>query len=173
MNLFSLNALNVSAFKTLRTLFCLCLMTSLVACGFQLRGSASMAFSSIFIQGSTLTISKNLLKSLKTNDIKVLNSSENADVLLELVGEESEKRILSLSGRGLVNEFELFYRVHYRTKQAGAELWSPVQTIEARRDYSYSDANLLAKQGEEKRLNENMQADVLSGLIRRLSALKK
>lgn len=173
MNLFSLNAFNVSAFKTLRTLFCLCLMSSLVACGFQLRGSASMAFSSIFIQGSTLTISKNLLKSLKTNDIKVLNSSENADVFLELVGEESEKRILSLSGRGLVNEFELFYRVHYRTKQAGAELWSPVQTIEARRDYSYSDANLLAKQGEEKRLNENMQADVLSGLIRRLSALKK
>ncbi|MES2579976.1 MAG: LPS assembly lipoprotein LptE [Pseudomonadota bacterium] len=173
MNLFSLNAFNVSAFKTLRTLFCLCLITSLVACGFQLRGSASMAFSSIFIQGNTLTISKNLLKSLKTNDIKVLNSSENADVLLELVGEESEKRILSLSGRGLVNEFELFYRVHYRTKQAGAELWSPVQTIEARRDYSYSDANLLAKQGEEKRLNENMQADVLSGLIRRLSALKK
>ncbi|WP_235272696.1 LPS assembly lipoprotein LptE [Methylotenera versatilis] len=173
MNLSSLNAFNTSAFKTLRMLFCLCLLTSLVACGFQLRGSASMAFSSIFIQGSSLTISKNLLKSLKTNDIKVLSSSENADLLLDLMGEEREKRILSLSGRGLVNEFELFYRVHYRTKKAGAELWSPVQTIEARRDFSYSDANLLAKQGEEKRLNENMQADVLSNLIRRLSALKK
>jgi LPS-assembly lipoprotein len=48
-----------------------------------------------------------------------------------------------------------------------------VQTVEARRDFSYSDANLLAKQGEEKRLNENMQQDVLSGLMRRLSALKK
>ncbi|WP_036297747.1 MULTISPECIES: LPS-assembly lipoprotein LptE [Methylotenera] len=160
-------------YKTLRTLFCLCLVTSLVACGFQLRGSASMAFSSIFIQGSTLIISKKLVKSLNTNDIKILNSAENADLLLELVGEENEKRILSLSGRGLVNEFELFYRVHYRTKLAGAELWSQVQTIEARRDYSYSDAELLAKQGEEKRLNENMQADVLSNLIRRLSALKK
>ncbi|MES2636367.1 MAG: LPS assembly lipoprotein LptE [Pseudomonadota bacterium] len=148
-------------------------MSSLVACGFHLRGSASLAFSSIFIQGSTLTISKNLLKALKTNDIEVLNSSENADILLDLMGEESEKRILSLSGRGLVNEFELFYRIHYRTKKAGAELWSPVQTIEARRDFSYSDANLLAKQGEEKRLNENMQADVLSNLIRRLSTLKK
>lgn len=168
----NLSTLNLSTFKTLRTLFCLCLITSLVACGFQLRGSASMAFSSIFIQGSTLTISKNLLKSLKTNDIKVLNSSENADLMLELMGEESEKRILSLSGRGRVNEFELFYRVHYRTKLAGAELWSPVQTVESRRDYSYSDADLLAKQGEEKRLNENMQADVLSNLIRRLSALK-
>ena len=154
-------------------LFCLCLMASLISCGFQLRGAASLAFSSIFIQGNTLTISKNLIKSLKTNGVEVVNSSEKADILLELVGEENEKRILSLSGRGLVNEFELFYRVHYRTKQAGAELWSQVQTIEARRDFSYSDANLLAKQGEEKRLNENMQADVLSNLIRRLSTLKK
>ena len=157
----------------LRPFFYLLLMLSISSCGFQLRGAASMSFSSIFIQGSTLTISKNLVKSLDSNGITVLKSSENADILLEMVGEESEKRILSLSGQGVVNEFELFYRVHYRTKLAGAELWSPVQTLEGRRDFSYSDANLLAKQGEEKRLNENMQADVLSNLIRRLSAIKK
>lgn len=156
-----------------RGFFYLCLLALVTSCGFQLRGAANIAFDNIFIQGSTLTISKNLVKSLELNDVKVLPSADNADLLLELMGEESEKRILSLSGSGLVNEFELFYRVHYRTRQAGAALWSPVQTIEARRDFSYSDANLLAKQGEEKRLNENMQADVLSNLMRRLSALKK
>ena len=94
-------------------------------------------------------------------------------MLLELVGEENEKRILSLSGSGKVNEFELYYRVHYRTRLAGDALWSQVQTVEARRDYSYSDTELLAKQGEEKRLNEDMQNSVLNNLIRRLSALKK
>ena len=156
-----------------RGFFYLCLLALVTSCGFQLRGAANIAFDNIFIQGSTLTISKNLVKSLELNDVKVLPSADNADLLLELMGEESEKRILSLSGSGLVNEFELFYRVHYRTRQAGAALWSPVQTIEARRDFSYSDANLLAKQGEEKRLNENMQADVLSNLMRRLSAIKK
>ena len=156
-----------------RGFFYLCLLALVTSCGFQLRGAANIAFDNIFIQGSTLTISKNLVKSLELNDVKVLPSVDNADLLLELMGEESEKRILSLSGSGLVNEFELFYRVHYRTRQVGAALWSPVQTIEARRDFSYSDANLLAKQGEEKRLNENMQADVLSNLMRRLSALKK
>lgn len=157
----------------LRGFFYLCLLATITSCGFQLRGAANIDFDNIFIQGSTLTISKNLVKSLELNDVKVLNSAENADLLLELMGEESEKRILSLSGSGLVNEFELFYRVHYRSRKASAALWSPVQTIEARRDFSYSDANLLAKQGEEKRLNENMQADVLSNLMRRLSALKK
>ena len=166
-----LNLLNFNA--AVRNLFCLCLLATLMSCGFHLRGAADMSFNSIFIQGSTLTISKNLNKTLLNNGVAVLSSAENAEVLIEMVGEESEKRILSLSGRGVVNEFELFYRIHYRVKSATEELWSPVQTLEARRDFSYSDANLLAKQGEEKRLNENMQADVLSSLMRRLSALKK
>ena len=149
------------------------LVSSLVACGFHLRGAADIAYSSVFMQGSTLVISKNLKKTLNTNGVKVLDSPSNAELLLELVGEESEKRILSLAGTGTVNEFELYYRVHYRTKAAGAELWSPVQTVEARHDYTYSDANLLAKQDEEKRLNENMHSDVISSLMRRLAALKK
>jgi LPS-assembly lipoprotein len=144
-----------------------------VACGFHLRGTTDVSFKSIFIQGNTLIISKNLKKSLTTNGVQVLHSADGAELLLEMVGEENEKRILSLAGTGTVNEFELFYRVHYRTKASGAEVWSMVQTVEARRDYSYSDANLLAKQSEEKRLNENMQQDVVSNLLRRLSALKK
>ena len=157
----------------LRALLFILSISILASCGFHLRGTSDIAFSSIFIQGNTLIISKNLKKSLTTNGVKVLDSAEGAELLLETVGEENEKRILSLAGGGTVNEFELYYRVHYRTKQANAELWSPVQTVEARRDYTYSDANLLAKQGEEKRLNENMQADVLSNLIRRLASLKK
>jgi LPS-assembly lipoprotein len=158
---------------SLRTFFFVSLLASLVGCGFHLRGAADMSFNSIFIQGNTLVISKNLNKSLSTNGVKVLSSAENAEMLLDMVGEESEKRILSLAGRGTVNEFELYYRVHYRTKLADAALWSQVQTVEARRDFTYSDANLLAKQSEEKRLNENMQQDVISNLTRRLSALKK
>ena len=150
-----------------------CLLLSLSSCGFRLRGSADLAFQTIFVQGSTLTISNNLSKSLATNGVQVVKSAENADLLLEMIGEESEKRILSLAGSGTVNEFELYYRVHYRTKRAGDALWGPTQTVEARRDFTYSDANLLAKQGEEKRLNENMQADVLSGIMRRLSSFKK
>ena len=155
------------------------LIASLIGCGFHLRGSTNLAFKSISIQGSTLTISKSLNQSLIANGVTIFpasidaNAATNPDLMLELIGEENEKRILSLSGQGVVNEFELYYRVHYRTKLAGESLWSQVQTTEARRDFSYSDANLLAKQDEEKRLNENMQADVLNNLMRRLSTLKK
>ena len=156
-----------------RAVFFITLMCSLIGCGFHMRGVTDVAFNSVFIQGNTLVISKNLVKSLNTSGVKVLDNPANAELLLEMVGEESEKRILSLAGGGTVNEFELFYRVHYRTKAADAATWSQVQTVEARRDFTYSDANLLAKQDEEKRLNENMRSDVISGILRRLAALKK
>ena len=158
---------------SLRAVFFITLMCGLMSCGFHMRGVTDVAFSTVFIQGNTLVISKNLKKSLNTSGVKVLDSATNAELLLEMVGEESEKRILSLAGGGTVNEFELFYRVHYRTKVADAATWSPVQTVEARRDFTYSDANLLAKQDEEKRLNDNMRSDVISSILRRLAALKK
>ncbi len=158
---------------SLRTLFYVILVVSLTSCGFHMRGAEDLSFNSVFIQGNTLVISKNLNKTLRTNGVKVLDSAENAELLLEMVGEESEKRILSLSGTGAVNEFELYYRVHYRTKRVDSELWSQVQTIESRRDYTFSDANLLAKQDEENRLNHDMQSDVIRALMHRLSALKK
>ncbi len=158
---------------TLRLWLVILLSVSLMACGFHLRGAADVSFNTIYIQGSTVIISKALKKNLTLNSVKVLDNAEGAELLLEIVGEESEKRILSLAGTGKVNEFELYYRVHYRTRLSGDALWSQVQTVEARRDYSYSDTELLAKQGEEKRLNEDMQSSVLNGLVRRLSALKK
>jgi LPS-assembly lipoprotein len=160
--------------RVVRRLWLVLLMSSsLIACGFHLRGAADVPFNSIFIQGNTIVISKALKKNLTLNNVQVLDSADTAELLLEIVGEESEKRILSLAGTGKVNEFELYYRIHYRTKLAGDALWSQVQTVEARRDYSYDDSQLLAKQGEEKRLNEDMQSTVLNSLVRRLSALKK
>lgn len=143
------------------------------ACGFHLRGPSDIPFESISIEGNTLVISKDLKRSLMTSDITILESPKDAELRLELVGEENEKRILSLAGAGTVNEYELYYRVHYRTKLADQSTWSDVNTIESRRDFTYSDANILAKLTEEQRLNENMQKDIVNGIMRRLSALKK
>ena len=149
------------------------IVASLSACGFHLRGPSDVPFKSVYIQGNTLTISKDLKKYLNTNEIKILPSAENAELLIDLLGEENEKRILSLAGTGTVNEYELYYRISYRTKVSNQPLWSQAITIESRRDLTYSDATLLSKQTEERKLNENMQQEVVNRLIRRLSSLKK
>lgn len=144
----------------------------LTACGFQLRGVENIAFDNLFIQGPSLSISKDFRKLLKVNGINVVNNAENAELLMEFMSEETEQQILSLSGEGLVREYELFYRINFRLREPASETWGPVQTIENRRDLTYDDSQLLAKQFEQERLYDDMRADSVRELMRRLAVQK-
>lgn len=144
----------------------------LSACGFQLRGKADLSFHTLYIQGPTLSISKALKKSLILNGVNIVNDPEKAELMLEMIGETSEKRILSLSGSGRVREFELYYRSDFRLRDPASETWGVVQSVEGRRDFSYDDSALLAKQGEEDRLNEDLRSDAVREILRRLMVQK-
>lgn len=146
--------------------------TILTACGFQLRGKANLSFHDIYIQGATLSISRDLKQRLTFNDVTVVDSPEKAELMLELMSESSEKRILSLSGKGVVSEYQLFYRVLFRLRDPSSETWESVQTIVEERDYSFDNSQLLAKQSEEARLNNDMHADAVRTILRRLSVHK-
>jgi LPS-assembly lipoprotein len=146
---------------------------SITACGFGLRGVEDLAFKNLYVQGPTLSISKALNKSLAINGVTIVSDPEKAELMLEMMSESTEKKILSLSGRvGVVREFELFYRVHFRLRDPGNELWGEVQTIEGRRDFSYDDSEVLAKSFEETRLYQDMKDDAVREIMRRLIVQK-
>lgn len=144
----------------------------ITACGFHLRGTTVVSFKSLYIQGNTLSISKDLNQSIKNNGIQLRESTENAELLLDLINEKSEKRIMSLNANGVVREFELLYSVQFRTRSAGDAVWSPVQSIQMRRDFSYNDNVSLSKEIEETKLNSDMRNDAVREILRRLSAIK-
>lgn len=148
------------------------LTLALSACGFQLRGEADLAFKTLGIQGSKLSISRDLARTLKTNGVQVVEKSEDAELLLELLSESNQKRIQSLSGGGLVREFELIYLLNFRVREASSPTWGQVQTIRGRRDFSYNDNALLGKAEEEARLNTDMRNDAIRELLRRLTAIR-
>ncbi len=146
---------------------------SLAACGFQLRGLEDLSFKNLYIQGPGVSISKPLSKALKVNGIIIVDKPEKADLMLEFINDGIEKRILSLSGgAGVVREFELFYRVNFRLRDPSSPLWGEVQTIEGRRDFSYTDAEVLAKSYEELYLYEDMRQDAVREIMRRLVVQK-
>lgn len=158
--------------RTIARRFTILLLTFfVVACGFHLRGTADLAFSKLYIKGSS-SISKDLVSTLKTNGVTMVTQPEDAEIMLELISDGVEKRILSLGGTGSVREFELFYRVKFRVRDTSEELWGQEQLIEARRDFSYLDTELLAKSYEEAMLYEDMRRDATRELMRRLVAQK-
>ena len=148
----------------------LCLL-SLSACGFQLRGNASLPFESLYVEGGQ-DIAVDLQRAIRPTTTKVTDSAKDAQAILQVLSEAREKRILTLSSAGRVNEFRLLYRVNFKViDKAGLELLSP-QQIELRRDITFNDSQTLAKESEETLLYRDMQTDAVQQIFRRMSALR-
>lgn len=156
--------------KILLVVFC----SVLTACGFQLRGQASLPFDTIYIsfpQGHPIgTDIKRLIKAgTKT---RIVDSARKAQAILEIISVTNDKQIMSVSGGGRVREFELFYRVSFRLTDAkGAEL-IPTNEIALRRVIPFTDAQVVAKEGEETMLIREMQSDSADQILRRLEAVQ-
>ena len=156
--------------KKFITLLTLLMITS---CGFHLRGMTEVSFKTVSLEGKELSFTKNLKKTLTSNKVAIVLPTENPELRIELLSEESEKRILSLSGQGLVREFEVFYRVRYRVKTADSETWSQENVLETRRDFTYSDSNLIGKEEEERQLNESMHNEAITNLFNQIQLVTK
>ena len=145
----------------------------ITSCGFHMRGMTEISFKTISLEGKELSFTKNLKKILNTNKVAIVSPTDNPELRVELLSEESEKRILSLSGQGLVREFEIFYRVRYRIKTSDSEIWSQENIIETRKDFTYSDSNLIGKEEEERQLNEAMRNEAITNLFNQIQLIKK
>lgn len=147
-------------------------LLALAACGFHMRGMTELSFKKLYLQNSgSSALAKELRRSLINNGVQLVSTPKEAEMLLEVMNEQTQKNILSLSGGGKVREYELVYRVHIRLREASSELWGMPQLIEQRRDYSYDDTQLLAKEGEEARLFSDMRSDATREIMRRLNAM--
>ena len=156
-----------------KKLIAILLLIVITSCGFHLRGMTEISYKTISLEGKELSLTKNLKKILNTNKVAIVSSTENPELRIEFLSEESEKRILSLSGQGLVREFEIFYRVRYRIKASDSEIWSQENIIETRKDFTYSDSNLIGKEEEERQLMETMRIEAITSLFNQIQVIKK
>jgi LPS-assembly lipoprotein len=144
------------------------------ACGFHLRGAQSLPFESLYLQDSAApSISHSLRRSLKSSGVKLVDAPEQAQASLELMSDNYEKRILSLSGTGRVREYQLVYTVTFRLRESGTELWGPPQKTEQHRDFTYDDSQTLAKDVEERRLAADMRNEAVREVLRRVGSMSK
>ena len=83
--------MNLSRLSRMLMLFSLLALT---ACGFHMRGTADLAFKTLYIQGGNLTIKKDLIRSLKVNGVTVVDDPQKAELFLELIRERRQQNIL-------------------------------------------------------------------------------
>ena len=144
------------------------------ACGFQLRGSATLPFSTLYVQAApTSQFATELRRAVSSGSAtRIAERPEQAEVILQIVSEAQEKQILSLTGGGRVSEFTLRYRVSFRLTDSKNREHIPASEIVLRRDYAFNDSQALSKESEEALLYRDMRGDAVRQLVRRLQATK-
>jgi LPS-assembly lipoprotein len=146
----------------------------LAACGFQLRGTATLPFQSLYVQAASTSQFANQLKRVVRigSGTSITERPEQAQAILQVMSELQEKQILSLGGGGRVSEYQLRYRVSFRLTDSKNREHIPASEILLRRDYSFNDDQALSKESEEALLFRDMRNDAVQQLVRRLQAAK-
>ncbi len=146
----------------------------LAACGFQLRGSASLPFETLYVPNASGGIALDLKRTIQSGTAtRVVDDAKGAQALLQFTEETRFKEILSLSAGGRVREFRLVYRVGFRVSDRTGGDFLPPNTVTLSRDVTYDDADVLAKETEEQLLFREMQTDMVQQIMRRIAGARQ
>ena len=150
---------------------------ALSACGFKLRGSIlgeNLPFKSLYISiPESSSLGAELRRNIRgSGEVTLTDTPEEADATLNITGESRTRQILSLNSQGRVREYVLNYRATISVRDnKKVELLAPTQ-IALKRDISYNEEFVLAKEAEEALLYRDMQSDLVQQILRRLAAIK-
>ena len=155
-----------------RALLCLLASGALAACGFRPAGSIAVPFKSLYVAAPDYSSFGAEFKRYVESGgrTQLAANPANADAVLEILNEQQEKVILSLSSAGRVQEYLLRYRVAFRLLDPAQRVLIPPSEISLQRDLTYSDTAILGKENEEALLYRDMKNDAVQQLLRRLAA---
>jgi LPS-assembly lipoprotein len=152
-------------------LLLLSVAVALSACGFHLRGKPNLPFKSIYLNVPVNSIlGLQLKRYLKASGIEVTDSQKGAEAVFQLLADSQEKKILTLNTVGLVREYVLYKRSTFVVTDSKGKVIVPQSEIVLKRDITYNEEQELSKEAEEVILYNDMQADLVQQILRRMSA---
>jgi len=153
-----------------RGLLLACCLT-LMACGFHLRAPQILPFNSIYLGNSTLAPQLRHKIEL-TGHTVVTDHPEDAEVRMQIVRDGTTEEIATISGSGVVNQYDLKQRFAFRLVDKKGHEIMPFTEIYVYRSLDFQTGHELSKEQEEIVLYADMKKDIVQQVMRRLAAVK-
>jgi LPS-assembly lipoprotein len=157
--------------RNMAAVFYAALFILMSACGFQFRGHAELpaGMEKIYVQSdASALLLRYLRQSLSQAGALVVTDINKASAVMVVGNEVQDRSVLSVNDKARVREYESRYSVTYSVATvAGEEILSP-RIIELRRDYSFNEDEVLAKERERISLVGDMQAEAVQAIMRQI-----
>jgi len=143
-------------------------------CGFQLRGAGGIesALSTIYISVNNKygDLHQQLVSSFARTGVSVQSQAGDAAYQLSIQGERLVRRAVATTSTISVAEYELRLEVDMVLTNTAGESVIPLTTVATERIYTFDRSSLVGSNEEEMILLEEMRADLVSQIIRRIDA---
>ena len=149
----------------------LCCM--LGACGFALRGTTELPFSSIHVNlPANSQFGAQMRRQIRAASptTTVVEDASTAEARLQVLENVRSRSEVSLNAQGRVQEYELQLRLTFQVIDAQANLLVPPTTLTAVRTLPYDDNVAQAKESEAEALYQSMQDGLAQRILHQLNA---
>lgn len=154
--------------------FALFALTTLSACGWRVRGKIDLPYKNIVLSGSMTQEFRDTLEMyLRVNDINLVKSAKEAELVLEIITEQNARQVLSYNGAGQVTAYRIISRIAFRTFDPNGVEVTPEADIYLTRDVDFDQANVQSFDLLVAEYVKSMRIDIANQLMRRLAAIKK
>jgi len=146
----------------------------LAGCGFELRKAPIYAFKTLSVPGRSAFVAYVRRNIAAAGTVTIVPEAQQAtaDAVLDILGENRDRVVVSTNSAGEVRELNVRLTVRFRLRTpAGKDLLTG--DIQQRRDVTYNETNALAKDAEIELLYRDMQNDIAQQILRRLAAVKE
>ena len=150
-----------------------CCILLLSGCGFHLRGTETsrVQLPTTYLAGVAGPLQQEVRRYLNISAVPLVEKEKDAQLVIDLIGEDIQRRVLSVGSTGKAVEYEVHYDATYAVERGTGESLIPKVTIGQQRSYSFNEANVLAKDREQERLVQDMRHDVVRQMMLRLQSV--
>lgn len=152
-----------------KNIFLLITILFVSACGYHLRGSIDLPeeLKRIYLKDASGQLTKIMRKTLKSSGGKLVDKIQQAGIIIVVVKENMDRRVLSLSSTGRANEYQLIYTLNFNLLDAEGKSLAELQHLEINRDYFNDQEQVLAKNIEEQIIWDEIHRKAVQQIINR------
>lgn len=148
------------------------LTMSLGACGYQLRGQASlpaeMTRTAISAPQPRGDLVRQLTLVLSGNQVEVVTKADNPGAVLRISEDRFARTVQSIGATARVREFALHYSVRFKLETGAGEELLAEQHLELTEDYQFDQQQVLGTASEEELIRKDMVRSMSRQILRRL-----